>query len=186
MNATANDAELQVIALLKRARLHSQLGDRAAADADLRSAKAVVAAVPDPAHRSKLQVDCDTAIAIISSDPRTAIGLLTNALKYNAEKGWRRVLPALYLRRGRMYLAVNDRARAASDFEAGITLLESHRETIEKGEQRWGILDAAEALEEAIAEALRAGPEQAFEYRDIAKHLKAACTGRASSRPDRA
>jgi len=165
VNATANDAELQTTALLRRARLHSHLGDRAAADSDLRTAKAVAAAVPDPAHRAKLQIDCDTATALLSNDPRTAIDLLTTALKFHGEKGWHGLMPQMYLRRGRMHLALNDRVHAASDFEAGIALLESYRKTIEKGEQRWGILDAAEELfDEAIAEALRGGAEPAFEY----------------------
>jgi CHAT domain-containing protein len=164
-NAQANDAELQIVALLGRARLHSHLGDRAAADADLKSAKTVAAAVPDEKHRAKLQIYCDTATVLLSNDPRTAIALLTDALKFHGQNGWQQLMPEMYLRRGRMYLALNDRVRAASDFESGIALLESHRETIQEGEQRWGILDAGEELfDEAIAEALRAGAEPAFDY----------------------
>lgn len=165
VNARANDGELQTTALLRRARLHAHLGNRAAADADLLAARAAAAAVPDPGHRGKLQIDCNTTTALLSDDPRTAIALLTEALRFHGQKGSRRLMPEMYLRRGRMYLALNDRARAAADFESGIALVESHRETIEEGEQRWGILDAAEELfDEAIAEALHAGAERAFEY----------------------
>ena len=164
-NAKANDAELQTVALLGRARLHSHLGDGAAAEADLRTARAVVAAIPDEKHRAKLQIVCDTATALLSNDPRTAIALLSEALKFHRQKGWQQLMPEMYLRRGRMYLALNDHVSAASDFESGIALLESHRETIERGEQRWGMLDAAEELfDEAVAEALRAGAEPAFDY----------------------
>ncbi len=165
VNATQNDAEIQIIGLLRRAFLHSHLGDRAAADADLRAARAVVATVPDSAHRAKLQVDCDTAAALLSKDPRIAVGLLTRVLDFHREKGWRQLMPEMYLRRGRMHLALGDHVRAASDFETGIALLESLRDTIQQGEQRWGILDAAEELfDEAIAEALRSGAEPAFQY----------------------
>lgn len=165
VNARTDDAEQQITALLRRARIHSQLGDRRAADADLRAARAVVAGVPDPAHRTKLQVDCDTTTALVTNDPQTAIDLLTRVLDFQAEKGWRRIMPEMYLRRGRMYLALGDPVRAAADFEQGIAVLESHRETIQKGEQRWGILDAAEELfDEATAVALRHGAEPAFEY----------------------
>ncbi|HEX6086235.1 MAG TPA: CHAT domain-containing protein [Thermoanaerobaculia bacterium] len=164
-NAKAHDAELQIVALLRRVRLHGHLGDRAAAEADLNAAKVIAAAVPDRKHREKLQIDCDAAAALLSNDPRTAIVLLTDALAFHGKNGSRRLMPQMYLRRGRMYLALADHVRAASDFESGIALLESQRETVEKGEQRWGVLDAAEELfDEAIAEALRAGAEPAFEY----------------------
>ncbi len=163
--ATVNDAELQISALLRRALLHTHLGDRAAAASDLRTAQAVTASVSDPAHRTKLQIDCDTTTALISDDPRTAIALLTAALEFQAAKGWHGLMPQMYLRRGRMYLALHDRERAASDFESGIALMEKYRETIELGEQRWGMLDAAEELfDEAIREALRGGAAPAFAY----------------------
>ncbi|HEV7243082.1 MAG TPA: CHAT domain-containing protein [Thermoanaerobaculia bacterium] len=165
VNAKGNDAEIQITALLRRARLHSQLGDQTAAESDLRAARAIVATVPDPAHRTKLQIDCETETALLSNDPRTAIDLLTNVLNFQDEKGWRQLMPEMYLRRGRMHLALGDHVRAASDFETGIALLESLRDTIQQGEQRWGILDAAEELfDEAIAEALRNGAEPAFQY----------------------
>jgi CHAT domain-containing protein len=165
VNATANDAEVQTVALLLRARLHDHLGDHRAADSDLRAAAAVAASVQDSAHRAKLQTDCDAATALITNDPRTAIPLLTDVLKFHAEKGWEREMPELYLRRGRMHLALGDHLAAAADFESGIALIESHREKIQQGEQRWGILDDAEELfDEAIAEALRSGAEPAFTY----------------------
>ena len=165
VNAEARDAELQTLALLRRARLHAHLGDRAAADSDLRAAAAVVASVTDDEHRAKLQTDRDAAAALISEDPHTAIPLLTRALEHHDTKGWRRQMPELYLRRGRMHRALGDRARAAADFEAGIVIVEQDRATLEKGEQRWGILDAAEELfDEAITEAVRDGAEQAFTY----------------------
>jgi CHAT domain-containing protein len=165
VNAKFNDAELQITALLRRAGLHSHLGQDAMAGSDLRRAQTILASVRDAAHRAKLQNDCNAAAALVASDPRTAILLLTEVLRYHGEEGWRRLMPDLYLRRGRMYQAVGDHPRAAADFEAGILVLEQHRQSIPQGEQRWGVLDAGEELfDEAIVEALRAGAVPAFAY----------------------
>jgi CHAT domain-containing protein len=165
VNAEAKDAELQAVALLKRAQLNAHLGDVVAAKADLRNAASVVASVRDKAHRLKLQTDCDATTALVSNDPRAAIPLLTEVLRYHDQKGWQRLMPEFYLRRGRMHRATGDSAAAAADFEAGIAVLERDRATIAKGESRWGILDAAGGLfDEAIAEALRSGAEPAFAY----------------------
>lgn len=165
INGHPPDPEIQTDTLVRRAILHSHLGDRAAADADLRAATGVVASVTDPSLRVKLQMDRDAGAALLSDDPRTAISLLTEALRFHEEKGWRRRMPDLYLQRGRMQARLGDRKRAAADYEAGIVMMERHRETIEQGEQRWGVLDAGEELfDEAIAEALRDGAEQALAY----------------------
>lgn len=165
INGEARDPEIQTDALVRRALLHSHLGDRAAADADLRAATEVVASVTDPSLRVKLQMDRDAGAALISDDPRTAISLLTEALRFHEEKGWRRRMPDLYLQRGRMYARLGDRSRAVADYEAGIVVMERHRETIAQGEQRWGVLDAGEELfDEAIADALRDGVAPALAY----------------------
>jgi CHAT domain-containing protein len=166
LHAKAKNAEdLHSAAFLRRARVHAQLGEGAAAQADLRAAAAIVASVPDPAHRAKMQIDYAAAEALVSENPRTAIPLLTQVLRFHEEKGWRRLMPELYLRRGRMYRASGDRRQAVSDFEAGIAILEQHRQSVSRGEQRWGILDAGEELfDEAIAEALHSGAEAAFRY----------------------
>ncbi|HUR81131.1 MAG TPA: hypothetical protein VM733_10210, partial [Thermoanaerobaculia bacterium] len=166
VNESANDAELQIAALLRRARLHAHLQDFAAAQSDLRAAKSIAESVLDDKRRTKVEIDCDAATAVLSNDPRTAIPLLTSVLGYVDTKGSRRLMPELLLRRGRMYLATGDHAHAAADFEAGIVLVEEARGSLEKGERRWGALDPARDLfDEAIAESLRSGgAERAFAY----------------------
>lgn len=165
INEQARDPEIQTDTLVRRALLHSHLGERAAADADIRAATAVVTSVTDPSLRVKLQMDRDAGAALLSDDPPSAISLLTEVLHFHEEKGWRRRMPDLYLQRGRMHARLGDRKRAAADYEAGIVVMERHRETIERGEQRWGVLDAGEELfDEAIAEALRDGATAALAY----------------------
>lgn len=159
------DPEIRTETLLRRSLLHAHLGESASAQADLRSATAVVSGVTDPALRLKLQMDRDAGEALISDDPGTAVPLLTEVLRFHRERGWRRLMPDLHLRRGRMYAKTGDRRRAVADYEAGIVILENHRQTIPIGEQRWGVLDAGEELfDEAIAEALSSDPSNAFAY----------------------
>jgi CHAT domain-containing protein len=165
VHAQAKSAELHSAALLRRARVHAQLGDRTAAAADLHSAAAIMASVSDAPRRARLQADYDAAAALVSENPRTAIPLLTRVLRYHEERGWRRLMPELYLRRGRMHRLAGDSARAGADFEEGIAILEQHRLTVARGEQRWGILDAGEELfDEAMSDALRSGAAAAFRY----------------------
>ncbi|HJQ37559.1 MAG TPA: CHAT domain-containing protein [Thermoanaerobaculia bacterium] len=181
VNEKVQDAEYSTFALLRRARLRAHLGEHAGAAADLRAAAAIVAAVKDPAHRSKLEIDCDVVEAVVAHDARVAIPLLTGVIRYQTEKGFRRLVPDLYLRRGRMYLAIGDHASAAADFESGIAQLEQQRETIGRGEQRWGILDSAEELfDEAITEALRSGARAAFAYAERKRARSLADTGAGS------
>lgn len=160
------DGEIRTAALLRSARFHRKLGDRTSAEATLREAEGVAASVRDPEHREKLMHDCAAARALMSDDPHTAIPLLTEALRFHDEKGSRRLMPELHLHRGRLHRALGDTAQAARDFESGIVLVEKNRDTLAKGERRWGILDAAsELFDEATVEALRsAGAEAAFAY----------------------
>jgi CHAT domain-containing protein len=183
------DQELLTEALVRRALLHARFGDQAAAGADLREAAAVVASVEDPTLHEKLTNDRNAAAALISTDPRTAIPMLTELLRFNETKGWRALIPGFYLRRGRMYRAIGDPRRAAADFEAGIAELEMHRESLPVGEERWGVLDAADELfDEATESALHTRPADAFAYaereraRSISDTLPAA-TSPAEAKP---
>jgi CHAT domain-containing protein len=157
------DPELQGFALLRRALLHSRLGDGGKAAADVVEANGVVASIQDPALRNKLEAERIATAAIVATGPQNAISLLTAALQFQETKGWRLLMPDLFLRRGRMYQQIGDRAAARRNFESGIAELETHRGSIPAGEQRWGSLDAAsELFEEAIDDALRDSPARAF------------------------
>jgi CHAT domain-containing protein len=164
------DPELRVNVLLRRALVHSRLGEAALADLDLRGATAILASVVDPALKDKLQVDRDATASLVASSPETAIRLLSGVLQFHATKGWRMLMPDLYLRRGRMHAALGDRRRAAADFEEGIAEIERDRESLPAGESRWGVLDAADELfEEAIDAAVRDDPPLAFRYAERAR-----------------
>jgi len=160
------DPELQANAFLRRALVATRLGEPDAAVADLRYANAQIASAKDTQLRKKLEADRDTAAALIAEDPAVAVRLLTNALRiHGSDRGWRMLLPDLYLRRGRMHLRLGDREQAAQDFEAGIAELEQHRESLPAGDARWGVLGAADELfDEAIEISLRDGGLRAFEY----------------------
>jgi CHAT domain-containing protein len=165
MARRVKDPELQGFALLRRALLHSRLGDGEEAAADVVEANGVVASIQDPALRNKLEAERMATAALVATGPQHAISLLTAALQFQETKGWRLLMPDLFLRRGRMYLQIGDRAAARRDFESGIEELEKHRGSIPAGEQRWGSLDAAsELFEEAIDDALRDSPARAFAW----------------------
>ncbi|HKR65969.1 MAG TPA: CHAT domain-containing protein, partial [Thermoanaerobaculia bacterium] len=157
--------ELLISVLARRAMLHTRLGDPAAAESDLREAAAVIASTEDATLREKLTQDRNAAAALVETDPRTAIAMLTDLLHYHEKTGWRPLMPDFYLRRGRMYLTLGDRERAANDFESGIAELETHRDSLPMGEGRWGMLDAADELfDEAIERTLEVSPARAFAY----------------------
>ncbi|HEV2721414.1 MAG TPA: hypothetical protein VG323_15435, partial [Thermoanaerobaculia bacterium] len=71
------DPELQGFALLRRALLHSRLGDGEEAAADVVEANAVVASIQDPALRNKLEAERMATAALVATGPRHAISLLT-------------------------------------------------------------------------------------------------------------
>lgn len=160
------DPEMQTNVLLRRALVSMRLGQAADARADVRDAGASAAAVVDPRLRKKLETDRDTTAALIEEDPALAVSRLSEVLRVHAtDQGWRMLLPDLYLRRGRMYLRLADRQRAARDFESGIAELEKHRESLPAGEARWGVLDAADELfDEAVEISLPEGAARAFAY----------------------
>jgi CHAT domain-containing protein len=160
-----SDQELHVDALMSRAFVSSRLGHHAAAEADLKEAGAVVASVADSALREKLETDRIAVAALVSGEPAAAVQLLTQALRFHERKGWRMLMPNLYLRRGQMHLLLEEPERAAADFESGIAELETHRASLPSGEARWGMLDSAEDLfDEAIEAALEREPALAFDY----------------------
>jgi CHAT domain-containing protein len=160
-----SDQELQVDALMSRAFVSSRLGHHGAAGADLKEAEAVVASVADSALREKLETDRMAVAALVSGEPAAAVQLLTQALRFHERRGWRMLMPNLYLRRGQMHLLLEEPERAAADFESGIAELETHRASLPSGEARWGMLDSAEDLfDEAIEAALEREPALAFDY----------------------
>lgn len=178
---TVADPHLQTDALLRRALAGARLGATATVAGDLRDAAAIVDSVRDPAMRERLRADQMAVAAMISEEPRTAIPLLTAALEFHSTKGWRMLMPDLYLHRGRMHRQAGDESRAIADFEHGIAELEGERTSLPAGEPRWGILDAAESLrEEAIASSLPAQPVRALEF---AERLRARTLADSLDRP---
>lgn len=146
--------------LLLRAQLQARAGDVAAARHSLSEARREIAALNDPAL-SSLMEDETLVVEALLAPPREAVALLTRAIDSFEPRGRRIFLPRAFLHRGRAYLQAGDRARAASDFEAGIAELESGRESLPAGAIRWGVLHAVENLfDEAISLALATGDAQ--------------------------
>jgi tetratricopeptide (TPR) repeat protein len=160
------DDELLAHLFLRHALVSSRLGDDRSATSDLKEARKIVSAVEDPALRERLDIEVRSTTALTDSRPQAAVQLLSDALRFHDQSGWRVLMPDLYLRRGRMFRELGQAANAEADFEAGIAELERERETVRPGQQRWGVFDASEELfDEAIDLALETRqPARAFEY----------------------
>jgi CHAT domain-containing protein len=138
-------------ALLSRAAVHHQLGDRSRAAADLAEADAAIARLKDPVFANYLRHERLVVGAMLTSSPAEAIALLTDAIAFHSEKGERTNLPGLFLQRARAARRGGDAVSAAADLERGIAELESHRESLPVGVTRWGAFHTDEELfEEAI------------------------------------
>jgi CHAT domain-containing protein len=117
--------------------------------------------------RAKLLADVDAAEGSLTrSEPARALTLLSSAISFEQRAGRAIVLPALYLERGRCFVALDRDDDASRDFEAGITALERQRSRTVAAELRPGIFDdASELFEEAVLLALRRdAPNEAFDY----------------------
>jgi CHAT domain-containing protein len=165
------DPVAQTSTILLRARFHLREGRFDAARADLSEATAVLAQVKDPGYRSLFNAHVSFVEAMLSPSPAKSVELLTKVVEFHRTSGRRGLLPELYLERGRAWYRLHDHLQAASDFEAGVAELETHRETLAKSEDRWGVFyDADDLFREAIALSLEQHqPERAFEYAERAR-----------------
>jgi CHAT domain-containing protein len=142
---------------LLQARAFVQTGNADAAHACIAKARTATTKIDDPAARRDALADIDGTEAILAS-PQLAISLLTRSIDYHSTRGRRILLPELLLLRGRAYRDLGQTVRATADFEAGIGEIEKHRESLPRGESRWGTLQPAEELfEEAVAAAMKRG-----------------------------
>jgi CHAT domain-containing protein len=162
---------LQAESLLYQTEIDTLLGERDAATTNLKEARQRIVHIPDPAFREVVGVRANVAEASLTADTATAVQLLTEAIEFHSTKGRRMYVPDLFLRRGRASLKAGDEARASADFEAGIAELERHRESVMRGENRWGVFHAAQELfGEAVALALsRDDAQTAFDYSERAR-----------------
>jgi len=151
---------------LLQARTFAENGDLAAARAAIANARAATAKIDDAAAQQEALIDLDRSEALVAPSPEVAVSLLTRAIDFHSTRGRRVVLPELFLARGRAYRDGGQASLAAADFESGIAQFEKRRESLPKGELRWGTFDTAgELFEEAVASALaRRDVATAFAY----------------------
>lgn len=166
MDRPGGDDLLFVETLLLRAGVHAKLGRPREARADLTQVKGVMAGLSDAAPFERAQTEYQAVEARLIDSPWEAIARLTDVIAFHQSKGREMFLPELYLQRGRTNNTLGRTAAASADFEAGIVELEKERETLEPGEDRWGVFAAADDLvDEAVAAALaHHDPDGALAY----------------------
>jgi CHAT domain-containing protein len=162
---------IQIETLTNRAIVNIRMNDRAAAAADIAEARSILGRVREPAYRRLLETNVKEVDALLATSPAEAIRSLSEVIAFHQTEGRRMFLPELFFERGRAYLGLNDPQRAAADFESGVAELESRRETLAAGEDRWGIFyDADELFSAAIDQALASNDaEAAFRYAERAR-----------------
>jgi CHAT domain-containing protein len=138
-------------ALLIRAVVRERLKDRAGARADAADAALTIAKLQDPAYRSFLQADHMSVVARLAPTPEEASALTTAAIEFVMAKGDRMKLPSLLLQRARALRQTGRLDGARLDLDRGIAALEASRESLPRGDARWGAFCGDEELfEEAI------------------------------------
>ncbi len=173
----ADDAHVQphvaAFANANRARLLAMMDDPAAAQAAASAARGYLAAVPDAAMRTRAAVFVDIAegVAVRATDLRRSKALFDGSLAFLGSRSDHRLLPDVYLQRGRTLLRLGDETAALADFEAGIGELDAQRSTVDEGILRGGFYDSAPDLfAETIALFLRRNDvPRAFAYADAAR-----------------
>lgn len=146
-----------------RAMFNFKTGDRRAALADLRSARAFSAAITDPNVRSRAESNLELAEAIGGSGDAPAANL-SAALEYARRSGSNFRTALLYLKRAVAHVNQKDRQHAREDVDAGMQLLESQRTTIRDPVLKATFLDNVRPVVDEVIEALvRSGDaDQAF------------------------
>jgi len=166
-----DDPAVEVEMRTLQARALAQAHATASAAMAIERARAAASRLDDAAARESADADIRAAEAIVAASPHEAVRLLDAAIEYHRTHGRRIRLPDMLLSRARAFGALGDDVRAAADLEAGVVQLETARESLPPGAQRWGAFDAAEELfEDAIALALRrADTRAAFLYAERAR-----------------
>jgi tetratricopeptide (TPR) repeat protein len=158
-------------ALLRRALVWQRLGHSAEAEADLTSARGHVDRIEDAKYRVQWTGRLLWVEGVLAPSPSERVTLLSRAIGFTETSGRKSLIPTLFLDRAKAYRAEGDRAAAAADVESAIRALESHRESLPRGEQRWGVFWASEDLfDEAIELAVERGDvDGAFRYSERAR-----------------
>lgn len=186
--ADGGDDPMYVHTLLLRARIEAMLSRPDAAQAELARATAAMVRLHDDAYRERAEADRVAVEGFLTQSAPAAIALLGKAIAFHKTKGGRMLLPDLLLQRGRALLRAGDRAAAATDFEAGIRELETQRNSVDPGEERWGVFGAVDDLfDEAMLLALeRDDAASAFAYAERARArelLETVSTGELTAAP---
>ncbi|HET7436184.1 MAG TPA: hypothetical protein VFN10_15850, partial [Thermoanaerobaculia bacterium] len=138
-------------ALLLRAGVRNRLHDSVGARADLAASADASSRSKDLAYRAYGRAAQSFVRAMLTTSSRESIAWLTEAIAFESTRGDRVNLPGLFLQRGRARRNGGDLAGAAADFESGMSEVETHRESLQQGEARWGVYYSAEELfEDAI------------------------------------
>jgi len=143
-----------------------ELGDAARAQASLRAARIAARRAGGMTERLLGDIAGVEGRILSVSAPDQAIIRITESIDYQARSGRAFALPGLYLERGRAKLALGADAKALSDFEHGIAMLEVQRTRVFDYELRAGLLDhPRELFREAVSLLIRNGDvERAWEY----------------------
>lgn len=166
-----NDMEL-ANALLLRAVVRDRFDDPDGVRVDFVEARLAASRVEDASYQEMLHAAEWRSVAMLRATPAaTADALLTQAIEYESTRGHPSMLPGLLLQRARARRRAENLAGALDDVEAGIELLEKHRESLPAGAARWGAFhDAEELFDEAVGLAMIANDhEAAFRFTEKAR-----------------
>ena len=153
-----DDAMALVETLLLRARVEERLSRPREAALDLSRATTAMSRLRDAALREHAEADRVAVAASLSQSRSDAVVLLTRAIDFHRVKGRRIFLPEMLLERGRALNAIGNDAAAGEDYELAIREVEAQRTSIDPGDQRWGVFNAADELfDEAVSLALSRG-----------------------------
>jgi len=155
-----------------RAKSLSMIGERGAAHAAIRRARASAAAIRDINLRRVVSAAIDVAEGAVVRDenPVASLRLINPAIAFY-ESTYRNALPQAYLERGRTHVSAKDDETALADFESGIREVDAQRSSIADRNLRGTVYDTQpELFSEAINLLLRRGDtERAFEFSDRAR-----------------
>jgi CHAT domain-containing protein/predicted negative regulator of RcsB-dependent stress response len=156
-----------------RARLLMLMNETARAEAAIRAARESIAAVRDPALRTRAEqfVDVAESIVLRPSNPARSRALLDQSVAFLTTRNDHYFAPDVYLQRGRTRLRQGDEAGALADFQAGIAELNAQRASVEDRGLRGNFYDISPDLfADTVALLLRRGDtDAAFGLADSAR-----------------
>ena len=179
--ADDGDEFMHAETLIDRARIQARLGERAAASADLMSAREFMGKTNDDTVRARIDADLRAAEALLVP-PAEAIAPLTRAIEFHRGRGRSMFLPELFLQRGRALAAVQKTHEAAQDFDHGIREIDAQHKLSGPG-----VAVAEELYDQAMATALQLGDVTgAFAYAERARSQVASAPRASPAMPARA